>query len=119
MADLSNAACVQTSWDATTSERVYTVLGPYVPGGCYDQVLIPAAAFQPILDASGSTSSSTSAFTSDEIAALKYQAANPSPFNLSLEEASVILAAVLGVLGIGYCWRSIARFVSAGDSSGD
>lgn len=64
----------------------------------------------------GSGNPSVSSFTAEEIAALKNQAANPSPFNLSLEEGALVAGAVLGVWGIGACWRLLASYFSAGDS---
>lgn len=40
----------------------------------------------------------------------EYQAMSSSPFNLSLTDGALITSAILGVWGIGYCWRSIRDF---------
>lgn len=76
-------------------------------------VVIQSFEFYPLNPA---LSSSGSTFTTAEVAALKYQAANPSPFNLSLEEGGLIAAAVLGVWGLGAAIRAIASTISGSDS---
>lgn len=61
-----------------------------------------------------STSTTPSTFTTDEIAALKYQAANPSPFNLSVSDASLIGGLILAVWGAAFGIRSIAGIFKSG-----
>lgn len=63
-----------------------------------------------------SSSNSPSQFTAQEVAALKYQAANPSPFNMTLEEGALVAGAVLGVWGIGVGIRELRRLFSGGES---
>lgn len=56
-------------------------------------------------------------FTTEEVAALKYQAANPSPFVMSLSEGALLVSAVLGVWGIGVAVRELRRIFSGGGST--
>jgi len=49
----------------------------------------------------------------------EYEVMSVSPFRLTLEEGALISAAVLGVWGIGACWRELAAFIKGGDSSED
>lgn len=49
----------------------------------------------------------------------EYEFMSVSPFNLTLTEGALISAAVLGVWGIGACWRELAAFIKGGDSSED
>jgi hypothetical protein len=83
--------------------------------------LMPLADAQGLVSfaaASGSgTPSSPATFTSNEIAALKYQAANPSPFNLTLTDGGLVAGAVLGCWAVGVCIREIARVINSGGDS--
>lgn len=47
----------------------------------------------------------------------EYEVMSVSPFRLTLEEGALISAAVLGVWGIGACWRELAAFIKGGDSN--
>lgn len=67
----------------------------------------------------GSSGGGSSQFTASELVALKYQANNPSPFNLGLEEAAAVAVAVLGCWGVAVCWRELAAFVGGGNSGED
>lgn len=85
-------------------------------------VVIESGQFQGIYNASqsqGGSTGTTQQFTEAEVVALKYQAANPSPFNLTLEEGALIASAILGVWGIAVCWRELAAFVRGGSSEED
>lgn len=96
------------------------------PAGWYlsmppDQYVALLTAYRDVLsvaNGSGSTGGSAS-FTAVEIQALKYQAANPSPWNLSISDGFLVASSVLGVWAIGYCWRSIINFFSGGYSQED
>lgn len=46
-------------------------------------------------------------FTAQEVAALKYQAANPSPFNLSTEDGYLVAGSVLGVWVVAWCAKAL------------
>ena len=84
-----------------------------IPLWDFEQILTDAQAYN------NGTTASTTQFTTDEVQALKYQAANPSPFNLTLEEGALIASAVLGCWGVAVCWRSLAAFLRGGDSGDD
>lgn len=49
----------------------------------------------------------------------EYEVMSVSPFRLTLEEGALISAAVLGVWGIGVCWRELAAFIKGGYTSED
>jgi hypothetical protein len=59
---------------------------------------------------------STPQFTEAEVTALKLQAANPSPFNLSVEEGGLVASSILGVWAVAAAIKAIVRFFSGGDS---
>lgn len=91
-------------------------------GGCArGWVVIESGQFQGIYNASqgGGSTGTTQQFTEAEVVALKYQAANPSPFNLTLVEGALIASAILGVWGIAVCWRELAAFVRGGSTEED
>lgn len=46
----------------------------------------------------------------------EYEVMSSSPFNLSLTDGALIATAILGVWGIGYCWRSIRDFAGGFNS---
>lgn len=114
MAELAPSAnCVTISYNATTNEKTYTVEGAWNPGSCYGQVLLVHTEFRDLLEAAGGGASapdpSTSAFTVEEVASLKYQAANPSPFNLSLVDGALVGASVLAVWAVAVVFKTIAH----------
>ncbi|MFZ4551887.1 MAG: hypothetical protein ACOYNB_08690 [Aquabacterium sp.] len=39
----------------------------------------------------------------------EYELMASNPFRLGVDEAALLASAVLGVWGIGYCWRSIRK----------
>lgn len=84
-------------------------------------VVIQSQQFLDVYNASqgGGSTGTTQQFTEAEVLALKYQAANPSPFNLTLEEGALIASAILGVWGVAVCWRELAAFVRGGNSEED
>ena len=49
----------------------------------------------------------TAGFTASEIQALKYQAANPSPFNLSISDGSLIAGSVAAVWAFAWVLRQV------------
>lgn len=72
-------------------------------------VTIPLSDFEQILfDANAyNGASSSGAFTSSEITALKYQAANPSPWNLSVEDGYLVSGAIVGVWVVAWTFRAL------------
>lgn len=58
---------------------------------------------------SGGTTTTTPQFTADEVTALKYQAANPSPFVLSMSDGGLISGAVSLVWISGWAIRQLTR----------
>ena len=102
---------------ASQSESFYDFAGGCARGW----VVMQSHEFQAIYNASqsGGSIGTTQQFTEAEVVALKYQAANPSPFNLTLEEGAQIAVAILGVWAIAVCWRELAAFVRGGNSEED
>lgn len=49
----------------------------------------------------------------------EYETMSGNPFRLSINEASLIAAAILGVWGIAACWRELAAFVRGGTTGED
>lgn len=83
-------------------------------GGCSRAwVVIESSQFQGIYNASvsggtGGTGGTTSPqFTTEEVAALKYMAANPSPFNLSVEDGYLVSGSIVGVWVVAWAFRAL------------
>lgn len=83
-------------------------------GGCSrGWVVIQSGQFQGIYNASvsggtGGTGGSTSPqFTAEEVAALKYLASNPSPFNLSVEDGYLVAGSIVGVWVVAWAFRAL------------
>lgn len=56
----------------------------------------------------GGTGGTTSPqFTTEELAALKYMAANPSPFNLSVEDGYLVSGSIVGVWVVAWAFRAL------------
>lgn len=55
-------------------------------------------------DSGGTTSPQ---FTTEEVAALKYMAANPSPFNLSVEDGYLVSGSIVGVWVVAWAFRAL------------
>lgn len=49
----------------------------------------------------------------------EYESMSSNPFRLSLQDASLIAAAILGVWGIAVCWRELATFIRGGTTGED
>lgn len=96
----------------------------YVSGQCSGAdwwVFLPPGEYSNLVAAykASLSGASSSQFTAEEVQALKYQAANPSPFNLTLEEGALIASAILGVWGVAVLWRSLGMFARGGSSEED
>lgn len=55
-------------------------------------------------DSGGTTSPQ---FTTEEVTALKYMAANPSPFNLSVEDGYLVSGSIVGVWVVAWAFRAL------------
>lgn len=56
----------------------------------------------------GGTGGTTSPqFTTEEVTALKYMAANPSPFNLSVEDGYLVSGSIVGVWVVAWAFRAL------------
>lgn len=56
----------------------------------------------------GGTGGTTSPqFTTEEVAALKYMATNPSPFNLSVEDGYLVSGSIVGVWVVAWAFRAL------------
>lgn len=79
-------------------------------------VSVPEPVFNLILSdaqsGGSSGSSGTSGFTSEEIAALKYQAANPNPFNLSISEGGALSVAIVTLWALAWGIRSVTKTIN-------
>ena len=51
-------------------------------------------------------------FTAAEVAALKYQAANPSPFNLSMSDGALVASAICATWAVAWGVRQLVRALS-------
>jgi hypothetical protein len=69
------------------------------------------------LESSGGSTSSP--FTTSEIAALKYQAANPSPWSLSTSDGVTVSGAILVVWSIAWGFRALARSIHIASDTSD
>lgn len=52
---------------------------------------------------------SNSQFTVEEVAALKFQANNPSPFNLSISDGALVSGAIVGTWAVAWAARQFVR----------
>ena len=48
-------------------------------------------------------------FTAEEVAALKFQAMNPSPFNLSISDGALVSGAIVGTWAVAWAARQFVR----------
>jgi len=65
---------------------------------------------------SGGSGSAPALFTVEEVAALKYQAANPSPFNLSISDGLQVSGAIAAAWALGWVLRA---FIQALNTDGE
>lgn len=54
----------------------------------------------------------TGQFTVEEVAALKYQAANPSPFNLSIQDGSLVAGSIAAIWALGWVLRAFVQAIN-------
>lgn len=84
-------------------------------GGCgRSWVVIESGQFATIYQASvsggtGGTGSTSPQFTQEEVTALKYQAANPSPFNLSISDGSLVASAIVATWAVAWGFRQLVK----------
>ncbi|WP_290901859.1 hypothetical protein [Aquabacterium sp.] len=69
--------------------------------------VIKTTDFQAILSAQGGPV--VSSFTAEEVAALKFQANNPSPFNLSISDGALVSGAIVGTWAVAWAARQFVR----------
>lgn len=91
------------------------------PAGCSrGWVVIQSYEFQSIYDASqgsGGSSGSTTQFTETEVAALKWQAANPSPFNLSVSDGALVGGAIVATWAVAWGLRQLVQTLGVADGN--
>ncbi|CAH0352815.1 hypothetical protein [Aquabacterium sp. CECT 9606] len=113
MADLApSATCVSISYDAGSNQRVYVVEGAWSSGSCYGQVLVIAGEYGDLVAAAGGVSAPstpTAQFTEEEVTSLKYQASNPSPFNLSIPDGTLVSGAIAGTWALAWVIKQLVR----------
>lgn len=90
-------------------------------GGCgRGWVVIESGQFATIYQASvgGGTGSTSPQFTAEEVTALKWQAANPSPFNLSISDGSLVAGAIVATWAVAWGFRQLVKALGVidGDS---
>lgn len=86
------------------------------------QVLLDAATYNALLSGSSPGDPSTpsaASFTSDEVAALKYMAAHPSPFTLSLSDGVEVSGLIVIVWATAWAVKAVARALQASTDSAD
>lgn len=83
------------SWDAMAS-------GSFDCARAY--VIVDASEFEAL-----QAGQQPNAFTADEVASLKYMAANPSPFNLSMSEGTLVAGAVAATWAVAWAVRQLVR----------
>jgi hypothetical protein len=129
--DLGYTYCTTVTYEAPGFAWAVTA---YASGGSvafdcgaagYEWVTIKAIEFWPLYQkaligdgspsSGGGSPSTVGQFTAEEVAALKYQAANPSPFTLSVSEGGIIAAAVVTLWALAWGIRSTVKTLS--DSS--
>lgn len=116
--DLGNAWCADSDGSGNFSNWVRTTDPTQCDANALSWYLLPRADAIALVNAANSSSGMPdTTFTASEIAALKYQAANPSPFNLPLAEAALIGSAVLAVWAFAAGIKAIARSINSGGDS--
>lgn len=91
----------------------------WIPGGYWETmsdastqcarqyVIVDTGSFQAFV--AGAASGGAPQFTAQEIAALKFQAANPSPFNLSISDGALVSGAIVGTWAVAWAARQFVR----------
>lgn len=65
------------------------------------------AALLSAADSGGTGGTTSPQFTTEEVTALKYMAANPSPFNLSVEDGYLVSGSIVGVWVVAWAFRAL------------
>lgn len=82
--------------------------------------VIKTSDFQDIYLASqqgGGSTGSTAQFTETEVAALKWQAANPSPFNLSISDGALVGGAIVATWAVAWGLRQLVQTLGVADGN--
>ena len=83
-------------------------------------VLLGTHEWVAVLDAAGGSAPDPGgAFTTQEVDMLKQLAANPSPFNLSVEDGAYISGLIVTVWAIAWGIRALARALRVGEPESD
>jgi len=83
-------------------------------------VVIQSQEFQDIYLASqagGGSTGTTQQFTEAEVAALKWQAANPSPFNLSIPDGALVGGAIVATWAVAWGLRQLVQTLGVADGN--
>lgn len=107
--DPSNTYCELFELDSSNGRYYIVADPPWTPSCPHPWVTVPVAKFQQLVDAYEGSSGSSSPFTADEVAALKYQAANPSPFNLSIPDGTLVSGAIAGSWALAWVLKQLVR----------
>lgn len=109
---LSNVWCVEfqsgADWyspaNAGQFEQVFT---PFDCGRTW--LIVHRDDWSALLAAAGGADSAPSQFTAEEVTALKWQAANPSPFNLSISDGSLVASAIVATWAAAWGFRALVK----------
>jgi len=113
--DPSNTYCELFAQDPDNGRYYIVEDPPWTPACGHPWVTVRADKFLTLVEAfEGSSGGTTSPpqFTADEVAALKYQAANPSPFNLSIPDGSLVSGAVAATWALAWVLKQIVRAIN-------
>ncbi|MBU0916964.1 MAG: hypothetical protein KKD97_11505 [Gammaproteobacteria bacterium] len=82
-------------------------------------VVIQSQDFRDIYAASqaGGSPGVTQQFTETEVAALKWQAANPSPFNLSIPDGALVGGAIVATWAVAWGLRQLVQTLGVSDGN--
>lgn len=82
-------------------------------------VVIQSHEFQAIYNASqtGTGGTTSPQFTETEVAALKWQAANPSPFNLSIPDGALVGGAIVATWAVAWGLRQLVQTLGVSDGN--
>lgn len=109
--DPSSTYCELFAQDPDNGRYYIVEDPPWTPTCGHPWVTVRADKFLSLVEAYEGTGSgsASSQFTADEVAALKYQAANPSPFNLSIPDGSLVSGAIAGTWALAWVLKQLVR----------
>ena len=101
--------------ESITTEYAYT--GEPCPSGWW--LLLPKDQADALTSAylAALNGGNTPQFSTAEVAALKYQAANPSPFNLSISDGAYVGGAIVATWAVAWGLRALVQVLGVADGN--